>query len=102
MHLPQLYYPPLSLTREQSEGIARQGWRQRRLGSEPKTHLRKTKIVLTQTGLEGPIGNYLELSGNRFHHVCAGRLESQSYGDAEPRIALRAHLWFEGEYPKSR
>jgi hypothetical protein len=37
--------------------VRMEGWRQRWLGSEPKTHLRKTKIVLTRTGLlmEGPI-----------------------------------------------
>jgi hypothetical protein len=28
-----------------------EGWRQRRRGSEPKTHLRKNKTVLTCTGL---------------------------------------------------
>jgi hypothetical protein len=28
-----------------------EGWRQRRLGSEPKTYLRKNKTVLTRTGL---------------------------------------------------
>src|SRR5579863_2252742 len=31
--------------------VRMEGWRQRRLGSEPKTHLRKHKNVLTRTGL---------------------------------------------------
>jgi transposase len=31
--------------------VRMEGWRQRRLGSEPKTQLRKNKTVLTRTGL---------------------------------------------------
>ena len=46
--------------------VRMEGWRQRRLGSEPKTHLRKTKTVLTSTGLlmEG-VGPHLSRSGRR-------------------------------------